>query len=75
MLIAKLPDDGLYVFSVLFNPGPGTRPNNDGKVGFGTHTPGYPLPTRYGTGSVDQFMIWNRELSDVEITSVYNQQV
>ena len=46
-----------------------TRPASDGKFGFGTFKPGY--PGNFGTATVDQLILWNRELTDSDVSTVY----
>ena len=51
----------------------GAKSASDGKFGFGTFQPGY--PSGYGKIQVDLFAIWNRELTDADITALYNAQL
>ena len=64
-------DSSLYTIDI----GTGIRALGDGKFGFGTSQPGNPASDSYGSGSVDKFFIFDRELSNADVTNVYNQQV
>ena len=45
-----------------------------GKFAFGTIKPGHP-ENAWGSVTVDQFMVWNREISDADVIAVYNAQL
>ncbi len=60
----------MIYFYVLVSP---PKPTSDGRFAFGTYKPA--TPGNFGKATVDQFMIWNRDLNDADITALYNDQV